>query len=217
MKKTILTTLIIATGAFATLVFAQAPCAPGGTMRDQIRQRIQERFAGAPRGPGGMAGAERGDILKHVIANPELARKAGVTDEQIAKIKQGQIEFEKKMITARAEAETAKLDVRSIMESEKVDRAALEKAIDAAAAKELALRKAGIMRMLDVKEALGKETIEKIKAMTREHMAQGMKAQGGAGRAPMMQPRGQGQFPQGAGPRPWQQAPVNAPPPPPNT
>lgn len=139
-------------------------------------------------GPGGPGGMERGEILKRVLENPEIAKKAGVTEEQIKKIKDGQLAFEKKAIGLRAEAETAKLELREQMEAAKQDRDAIGKAFDAVAAKEAALRKAEMFRMLDVKDALGEETIGKIKGMVREHLAQRMQ-QGGFGGAPLLQRR----------------------------
>lgn len=226
MKKTTAVVSVLGAVAVAACVWAQAPGpgpqGPGApSPRDQIRQRMQQRMAGPFQGGPGMPGQmpgrgmamrggpdapDRGEILKRVLGNPELAKKAGVTDEQIAKLKEGQMAFEKQMIQMRADVEQAKLDVRHLMQSEKPDRGAIAKAIDHAAAKEVTLRKAGVMRMLDVRETLGQETVDKIKTMVREHMQQRMQQiQRGPG---AMQRPG----PQGGG-RPWQQGPANPPPP----
>lgn len=229
MKKTTAVVSVVGAVAMAACVLAQAPGPQGPgepSFRGQMRQRMQQRmggpFQGGPGmqglmpghgmamrggpGLGGPGGAGRGDILKRVLGNPELAKKAGVTDEQIARIKDGQIAFEKQMIQMRADAEQARLDVKQLMQSDKPDRTAISKAIDNAAAKEVTLRKAGVMRMLDVKETLGQEAIARIKTMTREHMQQRMQ-QGPRGPGAMQRPGPQG------GARPWQQGPANPPPP----
>jgi hypothetical protein len=223
MKRSMLIAGIAAAASLAAGVWAQNPePRPSPQGLQNIRERLAERFRG---GQGGMnAGdAGHGDALKNLLANPELAKRAGITDEQIKKIKDGQYEFEKQMIQMRADAQQAQMEVRHLMEADKVDRDAVSKAIDAAGAKELAMRKAGIMRMLDVKETIGKETTEKIKNMMREHMQQRMQQSGGRGEARPWLQRGQGapnsQGPREGGPgaapgdKPWQQPGKMAPPP----
>lgn len=202
MKKVAMVAGVVGAVALAAAVWAQQGPPGGGPQQgaqgfgERMRERFAQRFHGGPgggemRGPGGM---DRGEILRHVIENPEMAKKVGITGEQIEKIKEGEFAFEKQMIQLRADAEATKLEVRHLMEADKVDRDAVSKAIDAAGAKELALRKAGLLRELDVKETLGKETIEKIRGAVREHMMQ-RGGQGGPG------PQGQGGGNQNA--RPW--------------
>lgn len=186
------------------------PCPQGAPIRQRVQQFMQQRGGGgAPwmqqrggpgmqqmRGPMGPPGGEqkfdRGEVLRHILSNPEVAKRIGVTDDQIAKIKDLQFTHEKAMIDLRAKAESAKLDVRKLMESEKADRDALSKAIDAAAASESAARKAEILHMLDIKETLGADTMKKIKEGVREHLQRG----GMGGRGPQ-----QGPGPQGEGKR----------------
>jgi len=240
MKKATLVASMVGAVALTACVWAQVPGpgsqGPGGPpVRDQMRQRMQQRmggqFQGGPGmqgqmpgrgapgmpgrgGPGGPDGIDKGEVLKRILGNPELARKAGVTDEQIAKIKEGEFAFEKQMIQLRADAEQSKLEVRHLMQGDKPDRTAISKAIDNAALKEVAMRKAGIMRMLDVQETLGRETIEKMKGMVRDHMQQRIRQsqQGGPG---AIQRPGSMQRPgvTPGGPRPMQQrGPGNQPP-----
>lgn len=173
---------------------------PGAPIRQRVQQFMQQRGGGpggAPwmqqrggpglqqmRGPMGAPGGEQkidhGEALRHILSNPEVAKRIGVTDEQIAKIKDLQFAHEKAMIDLRAKAETAKLDVRKLMESDKVDRDALSKAIDAAAASESAARKAEILHMLDIKETLGADTMKKIKEGVRERLQRAMPGRGGS-------------------------------------
>lgn len=188
----------------------------GGPMMQQMMQRGPMMQGMASRGqiphgpmkPGreGEHGASHGELLKRILENPEIAKKAGVTDEQVKKLKDGQFNFDKQMITMRADAEVAKMDVKRLMESGKVDRSAVEKALDAAGAKELAVRKLEMMRMLDVKETLGEESIEKIKNMVREHVAKRVQMAQGPGmpgaERPMMNPPRGGDRPQRDGDRP---------------
>ncbi len=168
MKRTMMIVTACAAIGFAAVVWAQVP---GGDFRQQMRERIGKRFGGGEMGGQGEM-MQKAEMLKHIVGNPELAKKAGLSDEQIKKLKDSQFDFEKQLITLRAGAETAKLDVRRLLESDNADREALSKALDAAGEKELALRKAGILRLFDVKGILGKDTIEKIKKLGQEQMEQ---------------------------------------------
>ena len=208
MNRKIITIAVVSAALAGAAVWAEPGMrgrGPGGCPGGQCPQ--PGGFGMRGHGPGGM---DRGEILKRVLENPEVAKKAGVTEEQIKKIKDGQLAFEKKAIGLRADAETARLELREQMEAAKQDRDAIGKAFDAVAAKEAALRKAELLRMLDVKDALGEETLGKIKGMVREHLAKRIQqtGPGGApmGGAPMMQRRmGAPQQP-GAAPnvtRPW--------------
>jgi Spy/CpxP family protein refolding chaperone len=201
MKKTILVLSVAGAATIAIAAWAEPRVGSG-------------RFQGG--GPGGSPGGmDRGQIIDRVLANPEIAKQAGITEEQIKKIKDAQFNFQKQGITMRADAEQAKLEVRHLMQADKVDRDAVSKAIDAAAAKEVAFRKAEIMHMLDVKEALGPDAQKKIREIVQKHMAERMKniqqqQPGGPGgqdiQRPMMQRlqqlrgRMQGQGQQGPGP-----------------
>lgn len=212
MNKRIATLALVG----ATVVGVAAWAEPGVRGDREGRMpgpRMQPGGPGGLRGPGGPGGpgeVDRGEILKRVLGNPEIAKKAGVTEEQIRKIKASQLEFEKKSITLRAEAELARLEMRQLMDADKTDRDAIGKAFDAVAAKETALRKAEMLRMFDVKDALGDETLDKIKGMVREHLAKRMAHAGGTpGERPMLQRRMDGQGPHGFAPpgdqnaRPW--------------
>lgn len=229
MKKITIAAAVAGVSVLALGVWAQNPGRPpeGGQpnpermraeMRERMMQHMQQR-GGPMGGPGGGMqrppmmpgqdghGPDHGDVLKRILENPEIAKKAGVSDEQIKKLKDGQFNFDKQMITMRADAEVAKMEVKRLMEAEKVDRGALEKALDTAGAKELAARKLGLMRMLDVKETLGAESIEKIKGLVRDHLTQRMKmAQQRpgmpGGERPMMSAPRDGERPRGEGDRP---------------
>lgn len=208
------------TGALALAVLAQQPPAPqgpppeagqpGAPIRQRIQQAMQQR--GGPGGPPGGApmmqqrmgmphpmgmqpGGEqpkfdRGEILKHIVENPEMAKKVGLTEDQVAKLKDGQFAHEKNMIELRAKAETTKLDVRKLMEAAKVDREAVSKAIDAAAAAESAARKADVMHMLDVKETIGPDVMKKIHETVRERLQRGAMGGRGPQQGPGPQPEG---------------------------
>lgn len=175
------------------------PGGPGGMPMMQQRMMEQQRGMGM-RGPlgqqmGPRAGGEppkldRGEILKHIVANPEMAKKVGLSDDQVAKLKDGQFAHDKNMIELRAKAETTKLDVRKLMEAAKVDRDAVSKAIDAAAAAESAARKAEVMHGLDVRETIGPDVMKKIHETVRERLQRG--AMGGRGPQPGPGPQGEG-------------------------
>ena len=201
-KKTIV--IGVAAATLAVVAWAAEPSfhgrgqQVGGEMRDGMHGGMCQE---------GMCGQVA--MLARLVQNPESAKQAGLTDDQIAKLKDGQFEFEKKMITLRSESEVAKLDVKHLMESDTPDRAAVEKAIDAAGQKELALRKSEILHMVDVKTTLGADTIKKLKEFAKQHHPQ--MGAGMTGEHPMirermqqmMQQRGGQQGQSGQVTRPW--------------
>lgn len=214
MKK--MTMLAGAAGAIAlgACAWAQRPEPPavaqgGPWMRNQARERIEQRGAGLPVArnlPGRPAGeprpggVDKGEILKRLLDNPELARRAGVTGDQISRIREGQYAMEKQMIQLRADVQAAELELRHLMEADKTDREAVSKALDTVAAKHTAMRKAEVLRLLDIRETLGRETIEKVQHLVREHLAQRIRQaqeRGGPGPA-----RPEGPAPRDRGGRP---------------
>jgi len=126
---------------------------------------------GGPGIGGGQGhGPKAGMILQRVLQNEALAKKAGLTDEQIATLKGSLLETQKQMIKLRAESELAELEVRRLMDEDKVDRAAVMKAIDAASAAHTAIRKAGVEERLKVRETIGQETLNKIRELASDRM-----------------------------------------------
>jgi hypothetical protein len=219
MNKWLLTTLI---AAGASVALGQDP-APG-------------RGPEAGPGPGGhpfmgrmmdggrpQMGAmmQRGaDMLLGALASPETREKLGVSEEQVAKLKELRQDTEKRMIDLRADVEKAHLTLRSAMQAEAPDVENVEKAIDAALKAENAVRKAELLTMVKAEKIVGPEATKKI----REHAAERMRT------AMQRNPQGGGPNPQGGpfqrgralrdapaggppqgGDRPWQRRPMAPP------
>jgi len=191
MKKWFILTAVVVAVSLAAVAMA-AP-GPGGGREGR----------GGPGGDGpGIGGGQGhgpgpGMILQRVLENEALAKKVGLTDEQIATLKGSLLETQKQMIKLRAESELAELDVRRLMGEDQVDRAAVMKAIEAAGAAHTAIRKAGAEERLKVREIVGQETLDKI----REHMADRMGKRGGGQDGERRPGRGQRGDDDQAGPR----------------
>lgn len=169
MKKWFILTAAVVAVSLAAVAMA-AP-GPGGGREGRGGPGGGGPGFGGGDGPGPAAGM----MLQRVLQNEQMAKKLGLTDEQIATLKSSLLETQKQMIKLRAESELAELEVRRLMGEEQVDRAAVMKAIDAASAAHTAIRKAGVEERLKVRETLGQETLDKI----REHMADRMGKRGG--------------------------------------
>ncbi|OQW95988.1 MAG: hypothetical protein BWK77_06585 [Verrucomicrobia bacterium A1] len=123
------------------------------------------------KGPGG-GGPEGnpGRGMGHVIQNADLAKSLGVTDEQRAKLRESSYELRKKTIQLEADQELARLEVNHLMDQEKPDREALNKAVEEAGRVETELQKVRIQQRLTTEEVLGEETLANIREYMRKQM-----------------------------------------------
>lgn len=125
-------------------------------------------------GPDGKMGRRGGDgprpeaALGHLMRNPEAAREAGLTDEQIAAVQEASYKHRKAMIALDSQLENARLELQHLMSAASVDVAAVEKAMDDVAAKEAAISKAWFRHRTEIKSIVGEETLQKIAEKARE-------------------------------------------------
>ena len=167
-----------ATGAIAMAAVAWA--GPDGNQERQGPGPGQEQRHGGHRGGG----------FGPLLNNPELAAELGVTPEQVTALREAQYEQRKQTITLRSEVQLARLEVKKLMDAEPVDEAAVLAAVDAAGAKATALKKSAIQHMLKVREIVGQETLQKLRAHMRDQFRerrQGFRNEGGGqgpGRGP---------------------------------
>lgn len=143
MNKAILAAAWIGLGALAASA-QPGPGGPGG--------RDEQRFERPQRGR-----------LEALLNNPEAAKKLGLTDNQIASLQARLDESKKQLIKLRTDVELAELEVRRLMRANNPDRAAVMKAVEAASAAQLALRKAMVDERLAVREIVGPEIAEKVR------------------------------------------------------
>lgn len=128
--------------------------------------RLQRGFGGrgAPDGAGGPP-------LAMLLENERVIDKLGLTEEQVATLKARLAEAEKTMIKRRADVQLAEAEVRNLMRADTIDRAAVMKAVEAAGAAHLALRKAVIEEHLAFREIAGTGAAKKIRQhLARRHM-----------------------------------------------
>lgn len=152
MNKWIITTCVVGAIALAAVAWAE----PGG------------KPGQGGRGPQGQRGA--GHALQALAHNPELAKELGVTEEQIATLQAAHYENEKNEIKLRGNKDLARLEVKKLLKADTVDKEAIMAAVDTAGQASIELRKAQIGFMIQVKEVLGKDVLQKLREYGREHM-----------------------------------------------
>ena len=211
MNRWMMGGIVVAVAALAAVAMAepaQQPQQGGGGNRPMV-QRLRERVAEGERG-GMDAQNGREMALRALMQNPELAAKAGITEEQLKSVREAAFAQREELVRLRAAAETSKLKVERLLAADKVDKDAVMKAIDAAGLDEVAIKKAEIGFELRVKEMLGDEAIKKVRNVMREHFAErrasAMREGGDERQGP---PQRQG----ARGGAPWQQDRMEPPPP----
>ncbi len=136
---------------------------------------------------------QREFALSRILSNPEIQKKVGVTQEQVAKIRQEETAFRKTEIQQRADLEVKQIDLRDLLATDKPDRAAIDRQLQAISASRLAMDKSRIDFRLNRKDALTPEQREKL----RQAIEDRMQARRTAGRRGG--PGGRGQRGPGAG------------------
>lgn len=86
--------------------------------------------------------------------HPRIAAELNLTPEQSAEIEKIFLRTRPKLIDLRADLEKKQLDVQAAMEDTSVDRAAVEKKIEAVENTRAALQKARALMLLDMKQVL---------------------------------------------------------------
>ena len=150
----------------AAVAMAAVALAEGPMLRQNNRRE----------GFGGMMG---GDPILRLMANPTVAEKVGLGDEQKAKLKE--------LFAAPKADQEAQKKVREGMErqaellsAEVVDEAAVMAAIDEVFEARKAVAKDQTKRIIAVRSILTKEQLEKVKELAREKRAAGPR-EGGKG------------------------------------
>ncbi len=117
---------------------------------------------------GGMhpgRGHDRG--LEFLAASPELRQRLGISEEQAAKIRQQNLDFRKAEIRLRADLQVKRLELRSLLEAETPDRAAIDRAVQEAGAARMAVEKNAIDHHLAMRAALTPEQRQTLQQMRR--------------------------------------------------
>lgn len=112
---------------------------------------------GPQRGQRGMNRAGRQFGMGRMIQNPEFRSKLGITEEQYGKLQTGFLNALKAAIKNRADLQIKRLELASLMDADKPDRAQINQKINEISALQTAQMKNHIDTRLLVKETLTAE------------------------------------------------------------
>ena len=148
----------------------------GMSMREDEENGMR---AGEPDGPGGPAwGGERGRMgfgrgdrqfgLMRLLDDPAIRQQAGISAEQVAKIRQQNSEFRKTQIRERADLEVKQIDLRDLISVDKPDRTAIDSKLQEINVSQLALEKSALSFRLNMREAITPAQREKLQQIMSE-------------------------------------------------
>jgi Spy/CpxP family protein refolding chaperone len=168
--------------------------------QDGIGHRGDMRRGGHGRGmQQGMRGREFG--LGHLLSDPAVREKLGVSAEQAAKIRQQESDFRKTEIRGRADLEVKQLDLRDLLTADKPDRAAIDAKLQEISTSRLAFQKSAIDFRLNSRDALTPTQREGLHQIMRDrhrsgggpgpHGPRGMGPGGPSGPGSQAMPQGQ--------------------------
>jgi Spy/CpxP family protein refolding chaperone len=151
--------------------------------------------------------------LGRLLNDPAIRQQVGITDDQVAKIRQQESEFRKTQIRDRADLAVKRIDLKDLIAADKPDRSAIDSKLQEISTAQMALQKAAIDFRLDMREAISPAQREKLRQLMKDRWQRGAGGPGGPGGPQAMGRRGQGQRQRGTGPAPAPQAsPQPAPP-----
>ncbi|MDE3226385.1 MAG: hypothetical protein KGN30_13345 [Nitrospirota bacterium] len=117
----------------------------------------------------GMAGhhGRTSHFLHHLLKHQ---KEYGLTDEQVSKLKQLSLDFDRAQIRTEADMQVAERELRSLVHDEKADMAAIEAKVKESETFEIGLRVAAIKTKRDVWSLLTQEQRDKVKAEREKRM-----------------------------------------------
>jgi len=156
---------------------------------------------GMGRGPGMGPGMGRGGpmALNRIVNNPDMREKLGITADQVSKIRQQNLDFQKAAVMNRAKLRVAHMELNQLMSADKPDRAAIDKKLTEISAAQLTAEQTNVHHQLDMKTALTPEQQAKLKELMQQRRP-GMGGPGGQQGPGRGGRGGRGQNPQGQGP-----------------
>jgi Heavy-metal resistance len=141
---------------------------------------------GHRRGHGGFGGGRREFGLGRLLNDPAIRVQAGITAEQVAKIRQQEASFRKTEIRGRADIEVKRIDLNNLLAADKPDRVAINNQLQEISAAKLALEKSAIEYRLNMRDAITPAQREKLRQSMRVRQRGGR----GAGRKGQRGPAG---------------------------
>lgn len=114
-------------------------------------------------GMGRMQGMGGPACTGWIVHNPEKAKELGVTDDQVAELRDIAYKARLQTIKLRAESETARVELEQLMSADQPDEAAILKAVENAGRIETEIQKARVQETLRVRAMLGEEQVAKLR------------------------------------------------------
>lgn len=152
-------------------------------------------------GPGG----DPARMLMRAVEDSEMATKAGITDEEVTKIKDALYEGRKKVIELKADEDLAQLELQRLLDSETAASEEVLKAVENAGRIRTDLHKARVQQMLGVRDILGPEKAKKVRELVRseyrerKHLRGAAPGEGRGDRLGKGPGEGRGEFRRGEG------------------
>jgi len=109
-------------------------------------------------------------MMDRILGDEELAKKSGLSDEQITTIKSELNALKERSIELRAQLELAGMEQAEIIASDEVDEAALMAAVEKTGKINTEMAKVRIKRLLVMKKNISPEQLAKIREMVHERM-----------------------------------------------
>lgn len=133
----------------------------------------------------GWGGRDAG--VARLLSDPDIRQQVGITDQQLATIRQQESDFRKTEIRDRADLEVERIDLRDLLAADKPDRTAINAKLQEISTAQLALSKASVDHMLTMRDAITPAQRDKLRQLMRQRRE-------GGGRGPAAQgPRRRGQ------------------------
>lgn len=183
MKNWLIATGVAASLALAAVVYAEQDHRGGGG-------------PGPGGGQGGGPGEGHGGGLQALLENDDIIKRLGLTEEQVTAVQEAGYDHQKVMVSLRADAELAQLDVKKLMDQDAPNIEAVMKALDTAGRLQTEIRKEGVRNQLKIREIIGADAAKKLKEIMRSRMDR----QGGDGQGRRGPGQGKGQGPGGEAP-----------------
>jgi Spy/CpxP family protein refolding chaperone len=159
---------VLAAAVVATQAWAQDQGKPEGRdAGDRIGggERIQRRPM-----LGEREGDQEGMMLQGLLKDPDVAIKAGISEQQMTTLRTGFDGMKPEFERLRKELEKAGVDQAALMTKASPDEAAMMTAVEHTGAIRTELAKMQMKSLLLVRRTLSPEQIEKVKSLARERM-----------------------------------------------
>lgn len=127
------------------------------------------RFARWGGGEGGMGGELQEAMIARILANTKVAQEVGLTEDQIATLRNKLDELRKEEADIRAALEKLGIDQAKLLTEKDLNEEAIMAAVDKLAEKRTALAKLQIKKLILIKKTITPEQMQKIQEILRRH------------------------------------------------